>query len=54
MYGTCNHRVVFVHQKTFSAIVVFLEVVIKDEIVKFSNNCDTFAIKKNGGGESTN
>ena len=29
-----------------------MEVVIKDEIVKFSNNCDTFAIKKSGGGES--
>ena len=54
MYGTCNHRVAFVHQKLFSVIVVFLEVVIKDEIVKFSKNCGTFAIKKSGEGESTN
>ena len=32
--------------------MVFLEVVIKDEIVKFSKYCGTFAIKKSGGGES--
>ena len=54
VYGKCNRRVTFVHQKTFSAIVVFLEVVIKDEIVMFSKNCGTFAIKESGGGESTN
>ena len=41
-------------KRLFSAIVVFLEVVIKDEIVKFSKNCGTFAIKESGGGESTN
>ena len=35
-----------------SAIVIFLEVVIKDKIVKFSKNCGTFTIKKSGGGES--
>ena len=35
-----------------SAIVIFLGVVIKDKIVKFSNNCGTFAIKESGGGES--
>ena len=35
-------------------IVIFLGVVIKDKIVKFSNNCDTFVIKESGGGESTN
>ena len=38
VYGTCNCRVVFVHENTFffflSAIVVFLEVVFKDEIVR--------------------
>ena len=32
-----------------SAIVAFLKVVFKDEIIKFSNNCGTFAIKKSGG-----
>ena len=31
-----------------SAIVVCLEVVFKDGIVKFSKNCDTFAIKESG------
>ena len=31
-----------------SAIVVFLEVVFKDGIVKFSKNCGTFAIKESG------
>ena len=31
-----------------------MEVVIKDEIVKFSKNCGTFAIKESEGGESTN
>ena len=41
-------------KRLFSAIVLFLEVVIKDEIVKFSKNCGTFAIKESGGGESTN
>ena len=30
----------------FSAIIEFLKVVFKGEIVKFSKNCDTFAIKK--------
>ena len=32
-----------------SAIVVFFESYFKDEIVKFSKNCGTFAIKKSGG-----
>ena len=32
-----------------SVIVVFFKVVFKDEIVKFSKNCDTFAIKESGG-----
>ena len=31
-----------------SAIVVFLEVVFKDEIVKFLKNGGTFAIKESG------
>ena len=35
-----------------SAIVIFLGVVIKDKIVKFSKNYGTFAIKESGGGES--
>ena len=35
-----------------SAIVIFLGVVIKDKIVKFSKNCDIFSIKESGGGES--
>ena len=26
--------------------------IVKDQIVKFSKNCGTFAIKKSGGGES--
>ena len=49
VYGTYNRRVAFVHQNLFSAIVVFLEVVIKDKIVKFSKNCGTWAIKEIGG-----
>ena len=32
-----------------SAIVVFLKVVFKDEIIKFSKHCGTFAIKESGG-----
>ena len=32
-----------------NAIVVFLKVVSKDEIIKFSKHCDTFAIKESGG-----
>ena len=32
-----------------SAIVAFFKVVFKDEIVKFSNNCGTFAIKESEG-----
>ena len=32
-----------------SVIVVFLNVVFKDEIIKFSKHCDTFAIKESGG-----
>ena len=37
-----------------SDIVVCLKVAFKDEIVKFSKHCGTFAIKESGGGESTN
>ena len=33
----------------FSAIIEFLKVVFKGEIIKFSNNCVTFAIKESGG-----
>ena len=36
---------------SLSAIVVFFKVVFKDEIVKFSKNCDTFPIKESGGVE---
>ena len=32
-----------------SAIVVFLKVVFKDGIIKFSKHCDTFSIKESGG-----
>ena len=39
-------------KRFFSAIVVFLEVVIKDKIVKFSKHCGTSAIKESGGGGS--
>ena len=34
-----------------SVIVVFLNVVFKDEIVKFLKNCGTCAIKESGGVE---
>ena len=37
-----------------SAIVVFLKVVFKDEIINFSKNCGTFSIKESGGVQSTN
>ena len=37
-----------------SAIVIFLGVIIKDKIIKFSKNCGTFTIKESEGGESTN
>ena len=33
----------------FSAIIKFLKVVFKGEMIKFSNNCGTFAIKESGG-----
>ena len=33
----------------FSAIIEFLKVVFKSEMIKFSKNCDTFAIKESGG-----
>ena len=33
----------------FSAIIEFLKVVFKGEIVKFSKNCGTLAIKESGG-----
>ena len=33
----------------FSAIIEFLKVVFKGEMIKFSKNCGTFAIKKSGG-----
>ena len=32
-----------------SAIIEFLKVVFKGEIVKFSKNCGTFTIKESGG-----
>ena len=33
----------------FSGIIEFLEIVFKGEIIKFSKNCGTFAIKESGG-----
>ena len=33
----------------FSAIIEFLKVDFKGEIIKFSKNCGTFAIKESGG-----
>ena len=33
----------------FSAIIEFLKVVFNCEIIKFSKNCGTFAIKESGG-----
>ena len=33
----------------FSAIIEFLKVVFKGEIIKFLKNCGTFAIKESGG-----
>ena len=35
----------------FSVIIEFFKVFFKGEIVKFSKNCDTFAIMESGGGE---
>ena len=32
----------------FSVIIEFLKVVFKSEIIKFSKNCGTFAIKESG------
>ena len=32
-----------------SAIRIFLKVVFKDEIIKFSKRCGTFSIKESGG-----
>ena len=34
-----------------SVILVFLKVVFKDEIIKFSKHYGTFAIKESGGGK---
>ena len=34
----------------FSAIIEFLKVTFKGEIVKFSKNCGTFEIKESGEG----
>ena len=33
----------------FSVIIEFLKVVFKDEIIMFSKDCGTFAIKESGG-----
>ena len=33
----------------FSTMIEFLKVVFKGEIIKFSKNCGTFAIKESGG-----
>ena len=33
----------------FSAIIEFLKVAFKGEMIKFSKNCGTFAIKESGG-----
>ena len=33
----------------FIAIIEFLKVVFKGEIIKFSKNCGTFTIKESGG-----
>ena len=33
----------------FSAIIEFLKVVFKGEIINFLKNCGTFAIKESGG-----
>ena len=33
----------------FSAIIEFLKVVFKGEMIKFSNNCGTFVIKESEG-----
>ena len=32
----------------FNAIIEFLKVVFKGEMIKFSNNCGTFSIKESG------
>ena len=33
----------------FSAIIEFLKVVFKGEMIKFSKNCGTYSIKERGG-----
>ena len=35
----------------FSAIIEFLKIVFNGEIINFSKNCGTFAIKESGGGK---
>ena len=46
VYGTCNRRVAYVHHNYLSVIVVFFNVVFKDESVKFSKNCGIVKPKK--------
>ena len=54
VYGMCKVGSYLYTKRFFSAIEVFLEIVIKGKIVKFSKNYGTFAIKESGGGESIN
>ena len=42
VHNTCNCR----------GAICALNAIVKDKIVKFSNNCGTFTIKESGGGES--
>ena len=45
----CNRMYTKGFLNYFSAIIEFLKSCFKGEIIKFSKNCGTFAIKKSGG-----
>ena len=45
----CNRMCTKGFLNYFSAIIEFFKVVFKGEIIKFSKNCATFAIKESGG-----
>ena len=48
VYGMCNRMYTKSFLNYFSTIIEFLKVVFKGEIIKFSKNCGTFAIKESG------
>ena len=48
-FGVLQHMSTKGFLNYFSVIIEFFKVVFKGEIIKFSNNYDTFAIKESGG-----